>query len=168
MKVHICINQIKMIPIELELLCHLSRHSISIQKGRMGFFPLWKETKGLWLNNKCNREFKSFNPVCYVLLTFKSQIKLSSVKPDEGRLFILCMARSWSGMGKVKEREREGHKSVSHKSRSLISLQGKKRCCKLLTCKWRGLDHVLILFGGKRKHKSKLWNSRWKKVLPID
>lgn len=32
--------------------------------------------------------------VCCALLTFESQIKLSSVKPNEGRLFILCVAGS--------------------------------------------------------------------------
>lgn len=31
---------------------------------------------------------------CCALLTFESQIKLSSVKPNEGRLFILCVAGS--------------------------------------------------------------------------
>lgn len=51
--------------------------------------------------------------VCYVLLTFKSQIKFSSVKPNEGRLFILCGERIGSGSEKVLGKEREGHKSQS-------------------------------------------------------
>lgn len=57
-------------------------------------------------------------------------------------------------MGKVKER-REKDISVSQKGRLLISLQGKRRCCKLLMCKenWGRIliDNGLVLFWEETK-----------------
>lgn len=66
-------------------------------------------------------------------------------------------------MGKVKEREREGH-SVSHRAGHRSHYGEGSRHCKPLTCKERGL--LKSGFGlGNRKQKAKLWKPRWKSVL---
>jgi len=67
-------------------------------------------------------------------------------------------------MGKVKEREREGH-SVSHRAGHLSRYGEGARRCKPFTCRERG-GLLNAGFGvGERKQKAKLWKPRWKSIL---
>ena len=67
-------------------------------------------------------------------------------------------------MGKVKEREREGH-SVSHRAGHLSRYGEGTRRCKPFTCKERG-GLLNSGFGlGNRKQKAKLWKPRWKSIF---